>query len=107
MIRSFNYTGRKKIPRRLITITVRRMPDGRRTFSADLQLEALNLPAGAPVFIEAYHRQSWRRFTCGTVGDLQAPALPDLSGLTGDRIRFRVKALDPEAEHGRVIAVAR
>lgn len=103
MIRKFNYTGRRKIPRSNVSIELRTLEDGVFSFEASLSLIELHLPREAEVTVEAYRGTSLMRFTFGTVGDLIAPANKVLERLPPGGIPlFRVKAvLD-----GRIIALA-
>lgn len=106
MIRSFNYTGRTRIKQSQIQITLRTLPDDRRTFEFNADLAGLDLPPDSPVCVEAYHRQSMSRFQCGTVGNLTPPFRPDLSNITSERVLFRVKVLASGDLDGRILAVA-
>jgi hypothetical protein len=54
------------------------------------------------VFIEAYHRTSFMRFDCGSVGALSIPSDRRLTAIEGSSIRFRIKIVD---QH-RILAVA-
>jgi hypothetical protein len=106
MIRKFNYTGRKRIPRSRITITL--VPVQRRPcyFDASIDLSELNLPQHAGVFVEAYRRSFFKRFPFGTVGRSQPPENRHLDDQDARAlIMFRVKVVD-EAARGRILAVA-
>ena len=105
MIRKFNYTGRKKIQRSNVGIDLRRDPDGRRFFDIRLQLEGLELPADARVYIEAYHRTGYRRYDFGTVGKISLPADRRLAGFSESAMPiFRVKIVDQAYFYGRILA---
>jgi hypothetical protein len=104
MIRRFNYTGRKRIPRPKISIALSEAPKKTLVFDASVDLDGLQLPGSANIYIEAYRRAYFRRFPCGTIS---APKLPKnrlLDGLDVDAlILFRVKIADKK---GRILAVA-
>jgi hypothetical protein len=106
MIRRLNYTGRRKIPRENINITLFRN-GGVEEFDAVIRTVALGLPETARVFVEAYHKSDWMRFDYGTVG---APAIPPDRRLTvfyaGARILFRVKVVSAGEESGKILAEA-
>ncbi len=103
MIRKFNFTGRRKIPRTHLSFALHTGDDGRAFFEASLTLQGLHLPKEADVFVEAYRGTSHMHFSFGTVGD---PAIPERIFL--DRIQpggiplFRVKIV----QDGRIIAAA-
>jgi hypothetical protein len=104
MIRRFNYTGRRKIPRSNIHITVFTTPQGRE-FEASIHLGDLRLPPEARLFVEAYHKSNYARFDFGTVG---APCTPTDRRLTafydGARVLFRVKVVAAGGDGGKIIA---
>ena len=66
MIRRLNYTGRRKIPRENIHITLFRN-NGVDEFDAVIRLADLELPDSARLFVEAYHKSDWMRFDYGTL----------------------------------------
>lgn len=105
MIRRFNYTGRRKIPRSRVRIRI--ADDGqRRRFDAELALEGLGLPPEASLFIEAYYRAAYRRFNFGTVGDPRPPSERWLDGIPVRKPLFRVKVVYAEDGIARILAAA-
>lgn len=105
MIRTFNYTGRRRIKRRQVRITTSADDDGGLTFDLTLDLSEFGLPTDAGLFVEAYDRRAYMRFPWGTVGAPSPPADRRLSNLTGDRVLFRVKVVDP-TDGARLLAAA-
>ena len=104
MIRRFNYTGRKKIPRSKVSISLNEGPDKTLTFESTFDLEGLPVPPSANIFIEAHRRDYFRRFPCGTVSAPKFPRGRILEGLDSNAlVRFRVKVVDKK---GRIVAVA-
>jgi len=104
MIRRFNFTGRRKIPRARLNIFLYATPDGILAFDAGLDLENLSLPFDAKLFIEAYRRAYLRRFSCGTVSQPRLPRGQVLEGMDSRSfVMFRVKVVDGR---GRILAVA-
>ncbi len=106
--RRFNSTGRRRIPRNKIDISLERVPDLNviPTARASLKLDDLELPADASVAIEAYYRTSSMRFGCGTVNNLQVPERMVLSEIDkGGAVRFRVLVIAADGT-GRIMAVA-
>lgn len=106
MRRTFNYTGRKRIPRTAVSIRVY-SDGGIRYFDADLNLADSKLPAEAQVFVDAYYERASMRFDFGTVGGLKPAVRRSLDEIDfGKRILFRVKVVDSTTGRGKLIAVA-
>jgi len=104
MIRRFNYTGRKKLARTRLSISLNETSDNRLAFDAALQLDGLDLPPSANIFIEAYRRAYFKRIACGTVSNPKFPKKFILEGLDPQAlVRFRVKIADKK---GRILAIA-
>jgi len=104
MIRRFNFTGRRKIPRSRLSIFHYATPDGVPAFDAALDLASLALPPESKIFIEAYRRNYLRRFACGTVAQPRWPRGQTLDGLDAlSFVLFRVKVVDGR---GRILAAA-
>lgn len=104
MIRRLNYTGRRKIPRENIHITLFRN-NGVDEFDAVICTAGLDLPDTARVFVEAHHKSDWVRFDFGTVA---VPAIPADRKLAkfydGARILFRVKVVSAGEDSGKILA---
>jgi len=104
MIRRFNYTGRKKIPRSKVSISLNEGPEKTLTFDATVDFEGLPVPPSANIFIEAHRRAYFKRFSCGTVSAPKFSGRRILEGLDSNAlVRFRVKVVDKK---GRIVAVA-
>lgn len=106
MIRKFNYTGRRKLNRQRIDISV---VDDRpyKSFTATLNLEGLGLSDDAKVYVEPYYKSSFMRFSFGTVANQQLPENTILSDIPATSIiRFRIKVVDETKRLGRIIRVA-
>lgn len=107
MKRRFNYTGRKKIPREQITITLNRDAGSVRSFNATIDMNGLNLPPGVKVYVEAYHRTESKRFDFGTVGKMLSPRDTTLTALAyTESLRFRVLVVDETGQHGLLLVHA-
>lgn len=107
MLRRFNYTGRKKIPRSRVSVKVSPESDGVTAFDAKFDVTSLELPGHAKVYVEAYHRASYMRFDFGELSAIRSPEnrrLTDIEG--GGTAQFRLKIVDETAEHGKVLAEA-
>lgn len=107
MNRRFNYTGRKRIPRELVTIAVASDPPTHYRFDAQLALDSLGLPPDALVCIEAYRQSVNQRFDFGTVvapgprNGTRLTEFPDVGG-----VLFRVKVVGTGDRHGHLLAEA-
>ena len=108
MLRTLNFTGRRKIPREAVQVTLRRGAAGEITFDADLGLEAFGFPNHAQIFVEAFFKTNTERFAWGTIGEMQVPADRRLKRLAqAELARFRLKIVEPANEDfGRLLAVA-
>ena len=108
-IERVNSTGRCKVFREDVRITLRSDSDGTLTFNAALNLADYDLPSDALVFVEAYRQTTFMRFKFGTVA---APSLPP--GVTGrltefktkQRLLFRVKVTSASGRSGLLLAEA-
>jgi hypothetical protein len=107
MIRKFNYTGRKKIERKDISIRLVKDKTLHPYFDLKLDLDTSNFSDDPELYVEAYDKSSFMRFRCGT---LKRPLFPEDRHLydihSTDAISFRVKLVDPLAQHGKILAVA-
>jgi len=98
-VRRINYTGRKKIDRKSISIDMR-YP----SFFATLRLGGYDLPENARVFVEAYRQTTRVRCEFGKVGGIVPPEKTDISELeTPEAIKFRVLVVDTA---GKILARA-
>lgn len=105
MIRRYNYTGRKRLPRSAVRITI--VGD---KFRASWDLARQKLPASATVYVEAFSSGSPEvlRFGYGTVGDPD-PEVSDrvLAGLAPEATLFNFKVVDETKHMGRLLGVAK
>ena len=104
--RRINFTGRQKISRADVLITVYGESGGPISFTiSKLDLKRYNLPENARVFVEAYRRMSYMRFECGSVGE---NSISDEFRLTifnsPEGIKFRIKVTDVEMQQGQLLA---
>jgi len=103
MLRKLNFTERAKIPRSAVRVTLRREADGVLAFDPHISLEGIAAPSGSRLFVEAYHRTSYMRFDCGTIGEPAVPEDRRLTEIDGSSVRFRLRVVDPSH---RILAVA-
>jgi len=106
MIRKFNYTGRKKLQRQRIDISI--IDDKPyKSFTVNLDLKDMGLSDDAKVYVEPYYKSSFMRFAFGTVANPQVPENTVLTDIPSTSIiRFRVKVVDETKKLGRIIRLA-
>jgi hypothetical protein len=109
MKRRINSTNRQKISADSIKIRLEDTAIGGTAFSADLSgITLMKLDPQAPVVVEAFVGTSTMRFDFGTVGALVPPIDRSLLELDrGGLIQFRIKVIDPQGVHGRLLAASR
>lgn len=109
--RHLNYTRRQRIRREHVKVTIHESnlspsPE----FSARIDLSKYPLPHDAPVYLDAYRRMAWQRFSFGTVGDIRPPQDRLLRELgAGEGVMFRLKVVEPlsaSSAQGRILAQA-
>ena len=106
MIRKFNYTGRKKINRTNIEISLFG-DDKLKQFDAEIKLDDLNLPSNASVYIEPYYHFSFMRFKFGTVEKISPPNETLITEIPfSDILYFRIKVVDEVDNNGQLLAYA-
>ncbi len=109
-IRSFNYTGRRRITRDEVSLRLSQSADKTGTFDADIRLDKSHaLPADAVVSVEAYRGSStsWMRFPYGTIGAIKPHPDRRLTEFDGtDGILFRVKVTSADTNWGMILAEA-
>lgn len=105
MLRRFNFTGRKRINKSSVNISLVEENQIYVTFNATIDLDSLNLSEDAKIFVDAYFRMMQsQRYSFGTVGRLTQPEDSSL-GLLGyaQSLKFRVYVVDKK---GKIIALA-
>jgi hypothetical protein len=107
MKRTFNYTGRQKIDRKDVTVTVRE-ERGSLFFDAELRLADYKFPHSAQVWLEAHRQNLWMQFLWGSVSVLRPPADRKLAEFdVSDGILFRVRVVQPQGqEHHKLLGEA-
>ena len=106
MLRTINYTGRSKINRDEVRITVLDHPGSEPSFDAEFKLID-RFPEGSAIYVEAYHKETLQRFSFGTVGNIKRPEDRRLTtvDLTGTTL-FRVRVVDESGHIGRLLGSA-
>lgn len=97
MKRKLNYTGRKRIERERISISLNRQNGSIISFNLKrLDIDALRLPPEAKILVEAYYRTELKRFDFGTVARITKPQDLTLTDLAyPENLKFRILVVDP------------
>jgi len=104
MKRTFNFTGRKKIDRQDVTVTVSDQ-NGLMYFDAEPRLASYQFPHNAEVWLEAHRQNLWMQFPWGSVSALHPPTDRKLEEFdVSDGILFRVRVVQPQGqEHHKLL----
>lgn len=103
MIRRFNYTGRIKIPKDRVRISLQKDSHGK-SFTAELDLKDLKVPDTAKIYIEPNYKGVYQRFSFGTVGHIQIPENTSLSELPEtELVFFDIAIVDESGEIGLLL----
>jgi len=106
-VRSFNYSGRKRINREHVQIRINGGNGRPVNFDADLKLEKYKFPDDALVFIEAYRQTLFMRFSFGEIGNIQIPRDRVLSFFDSpEHIRFRLRITRQDDKSGLLLGEA-
>lgn len=107
MKRTFNYTGRRSIGRKDVSITLRQEKSVW-VFDATLRLGEHNFPRNAEVWLEAHRQNLWMQWAWGTVSAPQVPSDRRLAEFdVPDGVLFRVRVVQPPGqEHHKLIGEA-
>ena len=104
--RTLNFTGRKRIAQKNVSISV----DAGYNVRAEWELEGYQFPADSRVYVEAIATSSGSpvvlRFPFGTIGAPSPPAVTSVKRLAGGSFAFNLKIVDESDEHGRLLGVA-
>jgi len=95
MLRTFNYTKRKKIPKESVSLTLNKVKDST-YFNAILKLGYEDFQPNAKVFIEAYYGPTFIRFDFGNTSRISQPENTDITELAkvSDKVLFRLRIVD-------------
>lgn len=106
-VRHLNYTGRQRIRKRDIGISI---TENNSLLAFDLKkldLSDYNLPEGAKIWVEPYRQSIWKRINAGTVGVQAFPTDIDISEFgVADNVRFRIKVSSTKGRNGLILAAA-
>lgn len=107
MKRTFNYTGRRKIERKDVSVTLRE-DQGVWVFEADLRLADYHFPRTAEVWVEAHRQNLWMQFSWGTISAMHPASNRRLTEFdVPDGVIFRVRVVQPAGlEHHKLLGEA-
>lgn len=106
MIRHFNYTGRHKIKREHVRLTLLN-GDPLSSFDLQFDLATYGLPADARVYVEASRKTRYMRFPWGTVASPIPATDRQLTAFdSADSVKFRLKVTGSGTEAGKLLAAA-
>jgi len=106
MKRRLNYTDRKRIKRENVSMNFIRQNGTIVAFAVNkIDLNDLNLPPEARVYVEANYRTELRRFDFGTAGSVSNSSPCDLRGMAyPENLKFRILVVD--TSDGKLLAHA-
>lgn len=105
MLRTFNYTNRRKIDQKEVLIRLIDVDQRVPRFHAELRFDTGHYRPDAAVYIEAYYKETRQRFSYGVASRIVPPARTSLDqiDLTGT-IQFRVLVVDESGKHALILA---
>lgn len=107
MIRRFNYTGRVKIPRSRVDISLFKDNEGK-YFKAKINLDGLELPPTAKIYIEPNYKGVYQRFCFGTVEHFKEPENTRLNELPETEMAyFDISVVDEQSHVGLLLGKAK
>lgn len=90
-----NFSGRKKIRRQDVSVSVRSIPGAASIAALSTRLEDYQLPPAAHVYVEAYRKSEYLRRDLGPFESLQSRYEIPLDGFSSsDGVRFRLKVVE-------------
>lgn len=97
MKRVLNFTDRKRIERKNVSLRFDKKNDKVTGFVIEkIDLNGLQLPGNALVYVEAYYRTELKRFKLGAVNSLTFPFEDNLDGMAYPKnSKFRILVVDP------------
>lgn len=107
MIRRFNYTNRIKIPRNRADISLFKDREGK-YFRAKINMEGLDLPPDAKIYIEARYKGIYQRFAFGSVAHFKEPENTRLNELPETELAyFDIAIVDETGKVGLLLGSAK
>ena len=107
MKRRFNYTGREKLTRESIKISINKTNGKPKSITPKLDLNEIKYPGDTRIYLDAYHKTDRKRFDFGKLKQVIIPEDLTIDELAyTDHLTFRLMLIDESGEHGKIIAHA-
>jgi hypothetical protein len=107
MKRRFNYTGREKLTKDAIKISINKANGKPKSITAKLNLNEIKYPGNTRIYLDAYHKTDRKRFDFGKINHSVMPYDLTIDELAyTENLMFRLMLIDESAEHGKIIAHA-
>lgn len=104
MLRTFNYTGRRRIHQTEASFSIETIPGKPPRFSADIRLEQDIYPQDASVYVDAWYKETRQRFFFGNVGKIVPPQSTTLDMVEfSEGIQFRILVVDERGKHALLL----
>jgi len=107
--RTFNFTGRKRIPRNKVSINLLEKEGVPKSFDIEkLELKEKNYPRSAKVAVEVRYGRWFKYCDVGTVQNIKFDSVYSLEEFPDSaNPHFRVKIVNSGDEHGKILGLAR
>lgn len=107
MKRRFNYTGREKLTKDAIKISINKTNGKPKSITAKLNLNEIKYPGDTKIYFDAYHKTDRKRFDFGNISHIAIPEDLTIDELAyTDNLMFRLMLIDESSENGKIIAHA-
>ncbi len=107
MKRRFNYTGREKLTKDAIKISINKTNGKPKSITAKLNLNEIKYPGDTKIYLDAYHKTDRKRFDFGNISHIAIPEDLTIDELAyTDNLMFRLMLIDESSENGKIIAHA-
>lgn len=107
MKRRFNYTGREKLTKDAVKISINKANGKPKSITAKLNVNEIQYPGDIRVYLDAYHKTDRKRFDFGRIDHIVIPEDLTIDELAyTDNLMFRLMLIDESGEQGKIIAHA-
>lgn len=107
MKRRFNFTGREKLNKDAVKISVNKTNGKPKSIIAKLNLNEIKYPGDTRIYLDAYHKTDRKRFDFGKISHQVIPDDLTIDEMAyTDNLMFRLMLIDESGEQGKIIAHA-
>lgn len=107
MKRRFNYTGREKLTKDAVKISINKANGKPKSITAKLNFNEIKYPGNTKIYLDAYHKTDRKRFDFGKISNTVIPEDLTVDELAyTDNLMFRLMLIDESGEKGKIIAHA-